>query len=316
MYLDQQFDHEAARIIALDRYDVLDSKPEERFDRITKIVQIALDVPITAISLVDEKRQWFKSKHGLDVDETPREVAFCAHTIKTSKAFAIEDASKDRRFSNNPLVTGEPNIKSYLGIPLLSPDGFNIGTLCAIDTVPRKFDSKSVELMNHLAKVVIHELEMRQRLDRDPLTGALTRSAFSKDVRQAITLFSKQKIPSTLILLDLENFKWIHDNFGFTIGDEILRSVSENVIETLRLSDSFGRVGGEEFAILMTGISHQESLLVTERIEDIIEAGTFGRIETLKISANFGIASLSEDHDSVEKWFGVASSRLRAAKRL
>ncbi|MEP0075128.1 MAG: sensor domain-containing diguanylate cyclase [Parasphingorhabdus sp.] len=306
---------EAARISALNRYQILDTVPEERFDRITKIVQIVLDVPITAISLVDEKRQWFKSKLGLDVTETSREVAFCAHAIQNTDPFVIENASTDTRFKNNPLVTGDPNIQSYLGIPLVSPDGFKVGTLCAIDTVPREFDAQSIELMKHLSQLVVHQLELRQRIDRDPLTGALTRSAFANDVKQAISIFLKQKIPSTLVVLDLENFKTLNDTFGNIIGDELLRCVSESVTETLRLSDSFGRIGGEEFAILMTGISAEQAAKKLDQVRDLIETGTFGRIEALRISPNFGIAQISNDTDAVHKWFRNADTELRITKR-
>lgn len=314
MHFDSEFTNEAARISALNRYQILDTAPEERFDRITKIVQIALDVPITAISLVDEKRQWFKSKLGLDVAETSREVAFCAHAIQDADPFVIENASSDARFRNNPLVTGSPNIQSYLGIPLVSPDGFKIGTLCAIDTVPREFDSQSIELMKHLSQLVVHQLELRQRIDRDPLTGALTRSAFANDVKQAISIFLKQKIPSTLVVMDLDNFKTLNETFGHTISDELLRCVSESVIEALRLSDSFGRIGGEEFAILMTGVSTDQAIQKIDEVKDLIEAGTFGRIEALRISPNFGISQISSETDAVEKWFRNAETELRKAK--
>ena len=160
-------DDEVGRIAALNRYNILDTGHEERFDRITKVVEMALNCPITAISLVDVERQWFKSQRGLDVNETPRDMAFCAHTIRDSKPMIVENARQDPRFSDNPLVLGDPNIGSYLGVPLLSPEGYNIGTLCAIDTAPRKFDDKAVELLSQLAQLVIHELELRQRTDKD-----------------------------------------------------------------------------------------------------------------------------------------------------
>lgn len=314
MHCDQNFTDEAARISALHRYDILDTAPEERFDRITKIVQIALEVPITAISLVDEKRQWFKSQLGLDVSETPREVAFCARAIGDTVPFVVENASEDIRFKDNPLVTGGPKIQSYLGIPLVSPDGFKVGTLCAIDTVARKFDAQSIELMKHLSQIVVHQLELRQRIDRDPLTGALNRSAFANDVQQAISIFLKQKIPSTLVLFNLENFSSVSDTFGHTIGDELLRSVSESVMETLRLSDSFGRIGEKDFAILMTGMLAEQATQKVDHVKELIETGTFGRIEALKISANFGIAQMSNETVAVDKWFRKADAELRGAR--
>tara|TARA_R110000772_G_scaffold111558_4_gene215538 strand:- start:2890 stop:3390 length:501 start_codon:yes stop_codon:yes gene_type:complete len=157
-----KLDDEEGRLSALDRYNILDTGHEERFDRITKFVEMALHCPITAISLVDAKRQWFKSKQGLDVNETARDISFCTHAIQNARPLIVKDAAQDSRFSTNPLVTGDPNIRSYLGVPLLSPEGFNIGTLCAIDTAPREFDNDSIELLNQLAQLVIHELELRK----------------------------------------------------------------------------------------------------------------------------------------------------------
>ncbi len=162
MSLVTKLDDEIGRLSALNRYNILDTGHEERFDRITKVVEMALSCPITAISLVDTERQWFKSKIGLDVDGTARNVAFCTYTIQDTVPLIIEDAMQDHRFIENPLVTGKPNIRSYLGVPLRSPDGFNIGTLCAIDTVPRKFDDKSIELLANLAELVVYELELRK----------------------------------------------------------------------------------------------------------------------------------------------------------
>ncbi|MEH6758449.1 MAG: GAF domain-containing protein [Parasphingorhabdus sp.] len=162
MNLMTKLNDEQGRLAALHRYNILDTGHEERFDRITKVVEMALRCPITAISLVDADRQWFKSRQGLDVDETARDISFCTHTIKNAKPMIVEDAWLDSRFSKNPLVTGNPNIRSYIGVPLLTPGGFNIGSLCAIDTTPREFDDESIELLSQLAQLVIHELELRK----------------------------------------------------------------------------------------------------------------------------------------------------------
>ena len=159
-------DDEVGRLAALKRYDILDTGHQQRFDRITKVVEMALKCPITAISLVDVERQWFKSQRGLDVNETPRSMSFCAHTIQDTKPMIVEDTFRDARFSKNPLVLGDPNIRSYLGVPLVSPEGYNIGALCAIDTAPRKFHDNAIELLTQLAQLVIHELELRQRPDK------------------------------------------------------------------------------------------------------------------------------------------------------
>ncbi|MFT5390936.1 MAG: hypothetical protein ACI8PT_001127 [Gammaproteobacteria bacterium] len=138
---------ELSRVAALKSLSVLDTPPEERFDRLTRIARQVFDVRIALVSLVDENRQWFKSKVGLDVDETSREVSFCSHAILGDKTMVVPDASKDERFANNPLVVDEPHIRFYAGCPLRGPDGHRLGTLCLIDSNPRSLDHKQLEMI-------------------------------------------------------------------------------------------------------------------------------------------------------------------------
>ncbi|MDB5658257.1 MAG: diguanylate cyclase [Cypionkella sp.] len=139
MRFDRKLADEEGRLEALRRYDVLDTPPEAPFDRLTELVRSVLGVPIAAVTLVDAERQWFKSIAGLNACETSLEISFCAHAIKKREPLVISDATLDMRFAKNPLVTGDPWIRSYLGIPLETPDGYNVGALCAIDTKPRTF---------------------------------------------------------------------------------------------------------------------------------------------------------------------------------
>lgn len=132
---------EPGRLMALRRYAILDTSPEEPFDKLTQLVRDVLGVPIAAVSLIDAERQWFKSITGLTACETSRDISFCSHAIQRQEPMMIPDATLDPRFAGNPLVTGEPGIRSYLGIPLTTPDGYNLGALCAIDLQPRSFDA-------------------------------------------------------------------------------------------------------------------------------------------------------------------------------
>lgn len=229
MSLHVNLDDEAGRLSALHRYEILDTDPEEGFDRITQVVQLSLNVPIALISLVDENRQWFKSAHGLNVKETARDISFCTHTVADASPLLVEDAYADARFCNNPLVTGDPNIRSYIGVPLVTADGYAIGTLCAIDTSPRVFDVANIKLLLSLSELVIHELELRQRADTDSLTGALNRNAFGLEVQKSISLFERQKIDSALLVFDLDHFKQVNDKFGHAAGDEVLRTISKEI---------------------------------------------------------------------------------------
>ncbi len=150
---------EESRIEALHGLGILDTEAEERFDRHTRIAAAALDAPIALISLVDRDRQWFKSRHGLDTSETPRDMAFCAHAIHNDDAFVVTDALQDERFADNPLVVHDPRIRFYAGVPLRVADGSRIGMLCVIDHRPRDLSPTQRDLLKELAKLVEQELE-------------------------------------------------------------------------------------------------------------------------------------------------------------
>jgi PAS domain S-box-containing protein len=156
---------ETARLKALAGYGVLDTAPDEAFDRLTGLAAELFDAPMALVSLVDEERQWFKSHHGLTVQSTPRSWAFCAHAIvlDPGSVMVVEDARQDPRFNANPLVVDDPNIRFYAGAVLTSSDGFNLGTLCVLDTESRPAPSdKAIKRLKTLAAMVVAELELRR----------------------------------------------------------------------------------------------------------------------------------------------------------
>lgn len=154
--------NEARRLKVLWQYDVLDSVPEELFDDLTELAAGICGAPIALISLVDEDRQWFKSKVGVTLTETSRDISFCGHAIKQQDLFIIPDATKDLRFANNPLVTSDPKIRFYAGAPLIAPDGEALGTLCVIDKVPRELSPEQQQALRVLARHVMTQLELRR----------------------------------------------------------------------------------------------------------------------------------------------------------
>jgi signal transduction histidine kinase/CheY-like chemotaxis protein len=154
---------EQSRIEALEAYSVLDTLPEQEFEDLTYLASYICDTPIALISLLDENRQWFKSRHGLHTTSTPREISFCTHTILQKSPLIIEDSLLDERFRNNPLVTGDPKIRFYAGAPLTTPQGYRIGTICVIDHVPRQLSSSQVEALLSLARQTVSLLELRSR---------------------------------------------------------------------------------------------------------------------------------------------------------
>ena len=158
----QVANNEAKRLKVLWQYDVLDTVPEEVFDDLTELAARICEAPIALISLVDEDRQWFKSKVGLTINETSRDISFCAHAIKQQELFIIPDATKDLRFANNPLVVSDPKIRFYAGAPLITPDGHALGTLCVIDKVPRELRPEQQQALRVLARHVMTQLELRR----------------------------------------------------------------------------------------------------------------------------------------------------------
>jgi len=146
----------------LQEYQSLDTKAEQAYDDLTTLAACICEAPIAMISLVDESRQWFKSKVGIRQRQTPREDAFCAHAILGNKPFIVRDATKDERFADNVLVTGEPHIRFYAGIPLVNPDGLALGTLCVIDRQPRRLTAGQQKCLQALSRQVLTLLECRR----------------------------------------------------------------------------------------------------------------------------------------------------------
>lgn len=308
-----KLDDEAGRQAALERYD-LSEKRIEPFERITALVKAVLGVPMAAVTFIDGDLQRIHTREGFDLEETSRSDSFCTHTIAMSEPLVVDDARIDPRFSDNPLVRSGA-LTSSLGVPLTTPDGYNLGALCALDTVSRQFCTEDAEMLARFAGLVVDELELRTIARLDALTGTLTRRAFVEGATRAIDRFGRYARPASLLLFDIDHFKSINDSFGHPIGDEVLRQVADVAKSMLRPSDLLGRLGGEEFGVLLPETDTAAGVVLAERIRGAIRKLEMPDLNGRLVSASFGISGLSGIVRSAEGWLAEADAALYIAKR-
>ena len=305
-------DCENERLAALEQYDVLDTPAGHSFDRITKIVVNALDVPLAAVTLIDGHRAWHKSRQGALPTEAPKVHSFCNIAIRDTEPLVVTDAAADDQFKENPYVLGPPHLRAYLGAQLCAPNGYKLGTLCAIDTKPRVFDARQVTLLKDLAAMVMSELEAHKLARTDSLTGILTRGAFRAEAERAIALATRHRHDLSCIIFDLDHFKSINDTHGHAVGDRVLIETVDIGRARLRTSDIFGRIGGEEFAVALPHTNGAGALAVAEGIR-----AAFGQCTPapgVGLTATFGVAAFEHSPLPLDELLRRADTVLYEAK--
>ncbi len=293
--------NEVARLQTLRSFDILDTPQEERFDRLTRMARRLFDVPIALVSLVDKDRQWFKSRIGLPVSETPRDISFCGHSILGEEVFIIPDASSDERFQDNPLVIDKPNIRFYAGCPLRALNGTQMGTLCIIDDKPRDFSEADLSALTDLAAMAEQELAALQLAVLDELTEISNRRGFMILVGYAICMCVRQKISASLVFFDLDKFKLINDTYGHSEGDRALVTFAKILHKTLRESDLVARIGGDEFAALLLDTPKASALDVILRLQARLDVYNDKSPHDYQIDFSFGVVDFDPKvHANVE----------------
>lgn len=309
-------DLDVERLEALDRYDLLDTPPEPQFDRIVQLIKDIFDIPMAIVSVIDGHRQWYKASAGLAATEVPVRDTFCRHTILDSKALVIPDATKDSRFATNPNVTAAPHVRFYAGAPLTTPEGHNIGTICAIDTRPREFDARQTRILETLAEMVMHELELRRCVNIDLLTETLSRRAFAEAAQKTVAHAFRHDHKLSCVVFDIDHFKAINDTYGHAAGDVVLAGVAKACRERLRESDLIGRIGGEEFAVLLAHADASEALCVAEELRETIQKLDFKvGARTIGATASFGVAEKVFSTPDFATLLARADTAMYAAKR-
>jgi len=310
-----KLDDEDGRLRALNRLEILDSPPEHPFEKIVELVCEVLNVPICAVSLVDQDRQWFKAYRGLAVSETTRDISFCTHAIQHPEPYIVEDAARAPLFADNPLVTGAPNIRSYAGAQLKTKDGFAIGTLCAIDTIPRAFSEAEIAILTKFASLVSNDIEMREMASYDTLTGTLCRRTWLDCAMHEVYSARRSQAPIAVFMIDIDHFKRVNDRFGHVVGDTVLKAVAETAEAELRKSDWFGRYGGEEFVAALPGSNFLNALAIAERLRTAVAAMRLPCIDDYRCTISIGVADVGTHESDIGYALERADQALLRAKK-
>lgn len=299
---------ETARLLSLHSLRILGTPSEERFDRITRMAKRMFDVEICLISLVDAHRQWFKSKQGLDVCETSREISFCGHAINTRDGLFVADASLDPRFADNPLVVDAPFIRFYAGVPILGPDGYRIGTLCLIDKKPHKLSYDDQQILKDFGAMVEDEIKVSSQITVDELTEVANRRGFNLVAEKMLMLSRRTGIEAELAFFDLDGFKALNDDYGHGAGDDMLKYFATLLIKCFRSADVIARIGGDEFVVLLTA-SHDRADIAIARLNEIAAEVTCSIKKRLAWSV--GCVRFDPDsHESVQSLLEHADARM------
>ncbi len=309
-------ENEAERLHALRTLEILDTSHEERFDRVTRMARRMFGVPISLVSLVDQDRQWFKSKQGLEATETSREISFCGHAIHGDALFIIPDAIEDERFQDNPLVTDEPNIRFYAGYPLKIRPGISIGTLCLIDCKPRTMSEEDKQLLNDLGAMIEQEIKSIQMATLDELTLISNRRGFLTLAEHTRKVCQRKKLPLSVMLFDLNKFKPINDNYGHHEGDFALKAFAGVLLETFRESDVIGRLGGDEFVVMLTDADSGRIDEMLDRFRQNLARVNQEMNKPYVIEFSVGVANFCPDTDMpVEQMIEKADAAMYREKK-
>ncbi|NMP28145.1 sensor domain-containing diguanylate cyclase [Rahnella sp. SAP-1] len=308
--------NEDTRLHALYAMGILDTRAEERFDRLTRIAAKLFDVPITLVSLVDKDRQWFKSKFGLTINSTPRIDSFCTVVVEEGKALVVNDAMKDYRFSEKSLVTGEPYIRFYAGYPVKLPDGEIAGAICIIDTHPRSLSEIEFGLLKDLAEVVEDEFRIIALATIDSLTGICNRRSFSMIAEETLRKAKKRKKKFSISLIDLDNFKRINDTWGHSEGNAALIAFSNILDDLAHDHNIIARLGGDEFGILLPDTAIRGANKFINDLSAALASYNMTSNKPHKLSFSAGTVEFDEKkHQTLGEMLKDADDRMYLVKR-
>jgi diguanylate cyclase (GGDEF)-like protein len=316
--------NEADRLAALHATGILDTPPDARFDAFARLAAHLSGAPMALVSLIDADRQWFKAAIGIDMREAPRDSSFCAHAIlDPDRVTVVEDATTDERFTDNPLVHGAPHIRFYAGAPIIDRAGHALGTLCVVDSEPRRMTDAAAHALADIAQGVAAAIELRTSLEtaqsaalRDPLTRLGNRPLFEKRLAEAIELArGPQEHGFAVFCLDLDRFKAVNDLLGHAGGDALLKEAARRLMGAVRGGDTVARLGGDEFAVILSGpVTPAEADALAIRLINALSAPFEFEGQPVPIRTSVGYALAPADGLDAEALLRRADNALYAAK--
>ena len=329
--------NEIQRLKVLEEVQLLDGPQDEIFDDLRRLAQDVAATPMALISLVDDQRQWFLSSNGMAIKETPRCVAFCSHAILQAELMEVRDASLDTRFCDNPLVTGEPQLRFYAGVPLVLSTGEALGTLCVLDTVARELTPVQRRSLITLARSVTGEIEVRRRVlalekevtlrqeaelqiyqlaTRDPLTSLPNRTTYMDRLELHLKTATRQSSRCAVLFIDLDGFKQINDSLGHKAGDAALLLAAKRLQSVVRESDTVARLGGDEFAVILPEIpSLAQAQLMGDKLCAALKEPADVAGHLMHLGASIGVAVYPEHGQTPDEILNRADLAMYQSKR-
>lgn len=262
---------ELSRQAALYSLALLDTEPEEEFDRVARLAQRLLATASAVVSFMDHDRQWYKARAGVDAAEAQRSETFCTHVIADGTPLVVEDATQDPRFADNPHVTADGGVRFYAGVPIHSPGGHAVGTLCVFDSAPRRTEVTDLAPLMDLAAMVDDIIAARVTASTDELTGVQNRGGFVKAAVPLLRLADRADMAMTVGFFDVNELKRINDELGHDIGDKAIASVARLLKDCFRSADVIGRLGGDEFAVLFAATDGDGAAAAFDRFQRALD---------------------------------------------
>ncbi|SDG37685.1 sensor domain-containing diguanylate cyclase [Pelagibacterium luteolum] len=307
---------EEGRLCAMQRLGLPGMSGHAPLTRIARVAQTAMGVPHTAISLIDRKQRLHLATREIEPALVDRDSTLCNVAIQSNKPLIIEDCATDRRALDAEGNRLEPSIGAYLGVPLVTTEGYVLGCLEAMTPDATRFSEDQVTVAVNLAQLAMDYIVTLQPDNFDALTGAQTRRRFQAEVEREFQRSSRYERPAALLFLDVDGFRDFNASLGLRTADEVLKSISNRITESLRVTDCFGRLGGEEFGLLLPETLAYEASQCAERLrEDIARLRFRTQAGVLSVTASFGIAPLNPEIKSAIDWFAKADIALYGAKQ-